>query len=294
LLEQIRGYQFDLKHVTVLFVVLLVFQLVVSILHKASVAKFLSRTQDWYQQDSAERLANLTTTSLELLLETSRGKTKPSAEGARTVVQGLNIILSQQLLTQNVKEICIIVPAEGGVRAIDDGGVLYEYMMLGRRVLPSTTVNHDTAIALYRRHETDIRSHEQIHTVLEGKQTFHVMVPFVPRGEFAGIVYMQNAPDFGFLSRELITNYDDIALTFSALILFGLLAMFYISSYTLKQRNDAQERLFDSEKVYLAEQIHYEKELLFRGSIILITNPRRSWGSSRRTSGISRPIRWMR
>jgi light-regulated signal transduction histidine kinase (bacteriophytochrome) len=70
-------------------------------------------------------------------------------------------------------------------------------------------------------------------------------------------------PDFGFLSREIITNYDEIALTFSALILFGLLAMFYVSSYTLKQRNDAQAQLFQKEKEHLAEQIHYEKELLF-------------------------------
>jgi len=263
LFEQIRNYQFDLKHVTVLFVILLVFQLVVSILHKASVEKFLTRTQDWYQQDSAERLANLTTTSLELLLETSRENADISSQNARTVVQGLNIILSQQLLAQNVKEICIIVPSEHGLGAIDDGEALYEYMVLGRRTLPAPAIDHDAAIALYRQHETAIQSHEQIHTVVEGRQTFHVMVPFVPRGEFAGIVYMRNTPDFGFLSRELITNYDDIALTFSALILFGLLAMFYISSYTLKQRNDAQARLFASEKVHLAEQIHHEKELLF-------------------------------
>jgi K+-sensing histidine kinase KdpD len=39
--------------------------------------------------------------------------------------------------------------------------------------------------------------------------------------------------------------------------------MFYISSYTLKQRNEAHERLFAKEKEHLAEQIHYEKELLF-------------------------------
>ena len=39
--------------------------------------------------------------------------------------------------------------------------------------------------------------------------------------------------------------------------------MFYISSYTLKQRNDAQQMLFQIEKEHLAEQIHYEKELLF-------------------------------
>ena len=261
--EQIRSYHFDFKHVTVLFIVLLIFQLVVSVLHKASVAKFLGRTQDWYQQDSAERLANLTTTSLELLLEAHKEESGPSSRDARKMIQGLNIILSQQLLNQNVREACVIVPVGDGFGAIDDGAVLYQYMFASQHTLPRTVINHDAAIALYAQHEAEIRSNEQIRAIVEGKQTFHVFVPFVPRGEFTGAVYMKNTPDFGFLSSEIISNYDGIALTFSALMLFGLLAMFYISSYTLKQRNDAHERLFAKEKEHLAEQIHYEKELLF-------------------------------
>jgi hypothetical protein len=263
LFGQLRSYQFDLKHVTVLFIVLLIFQLVVSILHKTSVAKFLGRTQDWYQQDSAERLANLTTTSLELLLEGHRGESDIQSRDARQMVQGLNIILSQQLLNQNVREVCVIVPVGNGFAAIDDGSALYEYMFAGRRELPRTGINHDAALGIFTDHEKEMRSSEQIRTVVEGRQTFHVFVPFVPRGEFTGAVYMKNTPDFSFLSREIIRNYDEIALTFSALILFGLLAMFYVSSYTLKQRNDAQAQLFLKEKEHLAEQIHYEKELLF-------------------------------
>lgn len=260
---QLRPYQFDLKHVTVLFIVLLIFQLVVSILHKTSVAKFLGHTQEWYQQDSAERLANLTATSLELQLEGYRGEADPGSREGRRIIQGLNIILSQQLLNQNVREVCVIVPANGGLAAIDDGNTLYEYMFLGRRDLPSTAIDHSAAIALYREHEREFRNSEQIRAIVEGKQTFHVYVPFVLRGEFTGAVYMKNTPDFGFLSREIITNYDEIALTFSALILFGLLAMFYVSSYTLRQRNEAQAQLFQKEKEHLAEQIHHEKELLF-------------------------------
>lgn len=263
LFSHFRSYQFDLKHVTVLFIVLLIFQLVVSILHKTSVAKFLGHTQEWYQQDSAERLANLTTTSLELLLEGHRGDADPSSPDAQKMVQGLNIILSQQLLNQNVREVCVIVPVEHGFAAIDDGNALYRYMFAGGRNMPKTAINHDAALELYGQYEAEIRKNEQISAIVEGRQTFHVFVPFVPRGEFTGAVYMKNTPDFGFLSQEIITNYDEIALTFSALILFGLLAMFYVSSYTLKQRNDAQAQLFQKEKEHLAEQIHYEKELLF-------------------------------
>ena len=116
--------------------------------------------------------------------------------------------------------------------------------------LPGTAaspVNHAHAIDLYRRLAPSIRGSEQIQTVLEGKQTFHVFVPFVPHGEYMGAVYMKNTPDFSFISREIISSYDEIALTFSGLILFGLLAMFYIFSFTMKERNEAQQLLFRKE-----------------------------------------------
>ncbi len=266
LLEHARAYRFELRHVTVLFMVLLVFQLILSFLHKSSLQKFLVRTQEWYQQDSAERLANLTTTSLELLLEANISRHGADDREARTMVQGLNIILSQQLLNRNVQEVCVIVPVDTSVMAIDDGNVLYEYIFEGRR---STSVaapldeTHVHAIELYRRVASRIRGSEQIQTVLEGKQTFHVFVPFVPRGEFMGAVYMKNTPDFSFLSGEIISSYDEIALTFSGLILFGLLAMFYIFSFTMKERNEAQQTLFRKEKEHFAEQIRHEKEMMF-------------------------------
>ncbi len=262
-LEQFRNHRFDLKHVTVLFLVLLFFQLVVSVLHKTSLSKFLGRTQEWYQQDSAERLANLTTTSIELLLEGHEDKPVFSPRENRKLVQGLNIILNQQLLNQNVREICVIVPTDTGVVAIDDGNILYSYMFEGVRVPKGANGTHAQAIALYRTLSGELKRSEQIQTIVEGRQTFHVFVPFVPRGEFMGALYMRNTPDFSFISREVISNYDEISLTFSALILFGLLAMFFISSYTLKQRNETQQLLFQKEKELLAEQIHYEKELLF-------------------------------
>jgi signal transduction histidine kinase len=261
LLEHARTYRFELKHVTVLFMVILVFQLILSFLHKASLQKFLVRTQEWYQQDSAERLANLTTTSLELLLEGNTGKGPADDREVRKMVQGLNIILSQQLLNQNVQEVCVLVPTDSSVVAIDDGNVLYQHIFAGYR--PASNPQHARAIELYRRLVPGIRDNEQIQTVLEGKQTFHVFVPFVPRGEFMGAVYMRNTPDFSFISSEIISSYDEVALTFSGLILFGLLAMFYIFSYTMKERNEAQQLLFRKEKEHFAEQIRHEKEMLF-------------------------------
>jgi len=262
-LGHLKTYQFQLKHLTVLLAALLLFQIVVSFLHKASLSKLLDHTQEWYQQDSAERLANLTTTSLELLLETHSIKQRADENEIRKMVQWLDIILSQQLLSQNVKEICVLVRIDTTIAAIDDGRVMYEYMFEDLRRLPPSTVRHQEAIDLYRSLAAQFRKDEQIHTVVQSKQTFHVFVPFVPRGEFVGAVYVRTAPDFSFITQEIITSYDQTAVTFSALILFGLLAMFYISTYTLGARDEAQRQLFEKEKEHLAGLITHQKEMLF-------------------------------
>jgi hypothetical protein len=122
--ETVRSYPFQVKHISVLFIIIVAFQIIVSILHKTSLEKFLHNTQTWYQQDSAERLANLTATSLELLLETKGQEQNMNERDATSLVLGLNIILSQQVLNQNVKEVCILVPGRDTVHAIDEGHAL--------------------------------------------------------------------------------------------------------------------------------------------------------------------------
>jgi light-regulated signal transduction histidine kinase (bacteriophytochrome) len=116
---------------------------------------------------------------------------------------------------------------------------------------------------MYAGLQADMRNTEQIRTIVEGGDVFHTFVPFVPRGEYVGVLYMKNIPDFGFISRDLIASYGQTNAMYLALILFGLIAMYYISSYTLRERNKAQEMLFDQQKIRLAEQISYQNELLF-------------------------------
>jgi hypothetical protein len=178
-------------------------------------------------------------------------------------VQSFNIILSQQTLSQTVEELCVLIPAADGIGAIDDGKVLYRYMFEGVSELPPPSAEHAQAVRRFEQVRDEVVTSEEIRTVIEGRQTFHVFVPFVPRGEFVGVVYMRNTPDFSTITREIVSGYDETSMTFSALILFGLLAMFYISSYTLRERNEAQRLLFEKEKERLAEQITHQKEALF-------------------------------
>ena len=238
--ESFKKYHFEIRHLTVFLIVLILFQLVVSFVNKTSMQKFIVKTQEWYQQDSAERIANLTATSLELLLESNSQNQKLSKTDIRKTVQNLNIIFSQHLLHQNVQEICLLVSNDSSIAAIDDGLVLYDYAFNNLKDIPPPQMPHADAIRLYKRLKDTIAATEQIHTILEGKQTFHIFVPFVPRGEYVGSVYMKNTPDFSIIAKEMISNYDEISATYAALIIFGLLAMFYVSSYTLKERNKTQ------------------------------------------------------
>ncbi len=263
LIEGIRNYQFEFRHLTILVAVLIVFQLVVSFVHRRAIQEFLTGTQRWYQQDSAERLANLTTMSLELLVESQAPRRDLSDNEARKIIQNFNIILSQQQLHQDVQELCLLIEQGDSVLAIDDGRVLYEFAFEQRTDLQTSPHAHATAVRLYRGLRSDMRATEQIRTVVENGQVFHTFVPFVPRGEYVGAMYVRNAPDFTFITRELIAGYNQTTATYLALILFGLIAMFYVSSYTLRERNKAQNLLFEEQKIHLAEQMRYEHELIF-------------------------------
>lgn len=262
-LERLKKYRFELTHLTILFIVLIVFHVVATLAHKASLERVLVWTQEWYQQDAAERLANLTATSLELLLESLPEKKDYSEREARKIVQDLNIIFSQQSLHQNVQAVCVLISRGSEIYAIDDGRTLFSQLQGDEPPVAATQGLHEDAINRYRVLQARLRREEQTQTLLEGGETFHIFVPFVPRGEYAGALYLRTSPDLSFMTREMMSNYDETALTFSSFILFGLLAMFYVSSYTLRQRNEAQAALFEEQKQRLADDIHHQKEAGF-------------------------------
>jgi len=261
--EKYKKYHFEFKHLLVLLFILIIFQILVSIVHKSSIQNLLLNTQDWYQQDSAERLANLSATSLELLLETTSSKSIDDQKNMQEIIQAFNIILSQPLLQQSVRDICILVPEGKEIISFDDGKLLFDFFFRGMSLPHRPENKHAEAIQLYRDLSTQIQRDEQIYSVREGKDIFHVFVPFVPKGEYVGAVYVKNIPDFTFITSEIIASYDETALIFTALILFGLIAMFYISSYTVKERDEAFQQLYTEREKYFKEEIHHQKEALF-------------------------------
>lgn len=258
-----REYHFELKHLTVLFVTLLSFQLIITLINKSSIKSFLSKTQEWYQKDSAENLANLTTTSLELLLESINTREPLNEDEEKRITQSFDIIFSQQKLQHNIGELCIIINRDGRNYAVDDGKFLLSVLFDSNNENFEDRKQHQDAIYKYEKIIDKLRKEEQIQSILEGNQTFHIFVPFVIRGEFVGVVYMKNSPDFSFITNQIISNYDETSILYVSLILLGLLAMYFISTFTVRERDEAQKLLFQEHEDNLKKQINYEKELVF-------------------------------
>ena len=263
LLKKFTKHNFEVKHIIILFVVLVTFQVVLSYLHKVSTSNLITQTMDLYKKDSVERLANLTATSLELLLEQSLFSQEKSAEEKQKIIQEFNIILSQQTLQQNVDELCIIIASEGKMFSIDEGEDLYYFIFNNVNPEKIGRKSHSDAMNRYSQLENEIIKTEQIYSFLDDEQSFHVFVPFVPKGEYEGVVYMKISPDVTNIVKEISTVYDETGIVFTALILFGLLAMFYITSYTVKERDLAQELLFKEKENQIKKEIAHQKEALF-------------------------------
>jgi len=263
LVDKAKEYHFEFKHVTVLFIILFAFQLIISFINKASIKNFLNNTQEWYQKDSAEEIANLTTMSLELVLESIDPKTEVNKEKQKKIIQAFDIIFSQQQLKHNIEGLYILVNSGDDVYAIDDGKALFLFLLDHKQVAKTDDKNKLSVIEMYKKIKDELSSKEQIKSIITNKQTFNIFVPFVLRGEYVGAVYMKNTPDFSFISNQVISNYDETSVIYLSLIVFGLLAMYFISSYTVKERDEAQKMLFDEHKTNLEKQITYEKELIF-------------------------------
>ena len=262
--ERVKKYHFELKHLLVLLGILIFFQVFVSFVHKTNLQRFLLKSQEWYQRDYAEKLANLTATSLEMLLETSLENRRLLDEAsAKKIVQAFNILLSQQLVQHHVEDVCLLFSDRGKIIPIDSGQQLYSYFFRDAVAADVPAAGHAAAVQMYRQLQEKLVSSEQIISILKGTRTFHVFVPFVPRGEYVGALYIRYKPDFGFVTSGIVSSYNEISLVFTALIFFGLLAMFYISSYTVRERDRTQQLLFEARERQLKEKIHLQKEALF-------------------------------
>lgn len=261
--EKISQYKFQIRHITTLLVILIVFQLILAFVQKSLLNSFLNETQTWYQKYSAERLAIVTSTSMELLFENLfMGKSISDYE-ERKIVYSFNVIFKQQLIQKSVEDISLILLKDHRIYVIDSGQQLYAYLTNQLEPYQEKNSVHSEGVKLFLSMRDQMRASEIIFSTVKNNKTFNLLVPFVPDGEYLGVMYMRITPDFSFLTTEVSANFDKVSMVYSFLILIGLIIIFYFSSLAVKERNEAQAKLFEEHEENIKKQIRLEKESLF-------------------------------
>ena len=128
IINKLSQYKFEIRHITIFFTILILFQILVAFIQKSSLENFLSETQAWYRKYSAERLAIVTSTSMELLFENLfLHKTFTDFED-KEIIYSFNVIFKQQLLQKSVEDICLILSRNQRLYVIDSGQKLHSYL----------------------------------------------------------------------------------------------------------------------------------------------------------------------
>lgn len=261
---KLSRYQFEIRHIIVIFFVLILFQIVLIFFQKATLGNFLRDTQSWFQKYYAERLALVTTTNVELLFERQQRLRAEQDSTDNTLTSSLNVVLKQQLIHRSVEDICLILVKNHRMYVVDGGEKLSRYFSGTLEPYEGQTNSaHGTAVQFFLSARDEMRRDEKIMSAVTSEKTFNVIVPFVPDGEYLGVLYMRITPDFAFLTSEIQSSVDKVSLIFFALILVGLIGIFIVSSRAVRERNRVQEELFVEHKENLERQIELEKESLF-------------------------------
>jgi hypothetical protein len=262
--SKLSRYRFEIRHIIALFVVLISFQIILALFQKSLLGGFLTETQNWFQKYYAERLAIVTSTNVELLFENHQRIRPFDEEIDKGMIYSLNVIIKQQLIQRSVEDICLILTKNNQLYVVDNGQKLYSYFT---NTLPpyetGTDTRHTVGVRYFSAMKDAIKANEKIISSLSNEKTFDVLVPFVPDGEYRGVLYMRITPEFSFLTEEVRANFDKTSIIFSALIFVGLITIFIVSSHAVEERNEAQEKLLAEHEENLKKQIQLEKESVF-------------------------------
>ncbi len=263
-IKKFKHIRFGWKHLLSIFMALVIFHLFVSQLEENNLRNLLSETMDWYKRNSAEKIANLTTTSLELLLESEPPRDqRDKVRWERSTIHALNSILKQPLMDRNVEEMCVIVPYRNTFAALDLGQSVYAYFYNHKLRNDLDNPMYQDAVMKYTKLQSEMVRSELIQSSRVKENIFHVYVPLENYGEYSGVVYMKIHPDVSAITQQILGTFNNTALVFSAFVMVGLLLVFYIATYMVMERDEAWELLYNEREAHLKEQVTQKKENLF-------------------------------
>lgn len=262
MLNRKKMFNFDFRLVLVLLIVLIGSQLVMTFYSKNAFHSFLINTQEWYQNFSVKRIANLTSTSLELLVETQINQEQVSPIQRNKIINSLDIIFSQHIMEKNAEEICLFLYDKNEFVTFDNGTDLFAFFYDGHNLLNSSE-QHLQARRIFDSIKYELIKSSNIQIEVRNEKVFHVFVPFVPDGEFLGALYMKIIPDFAPISEEFIGSYNNFSWIYLLLISSGLVLIYIVFTITLQARDKAQQLAYQEHEKFIKEKFDREKENAF-------------------------------
>ncbi|MCF8306654.1 MAG: ATP-binding protein [Ignavibacteriales bacterium] len=166
-------------------------------------------------------------------------------------------------MLKDIDDICLIFQSEGQIHDLEDGDQIFNFVNEG--IVPQNTDRYKRIEAkrYFRISYNDLFRNEMICSYKEGTHIFHVFTPYRIRGEVIGAVYMQISPDFSQLALTIYDSFDNSGAWFVVITLISLFAMFFITFYISKERDDARELLYLEKENILKEKIGKQKEASF-------------------------------
>lgn len=262
--SKLSQHRFEINHILVFFIVVISFQVVLVFFQGSLVVNFLNDAQRWFQKYHAERIAIVTSASLENLFENQQRIRAEGKIDETQTVYSVNVFFKQLVLQRNIEEIALILLKDNQTYLVSNGQEMNEFF---KGTLPAyeskPQQTPDAGITYFSAVREEMNRSERIRSEVVDQRTFNVLVPFVPYGEYVGALYVRIAPDFTLLTDEVQSNFDRVSFAFSALVLLGLIVMYVVSSNAVRERNEARERLFEEHQANLEKQIRLEKESIF-------------------------------
>jgi hypothetical protein len=254
----------NFRLILLLIVMIIGAQLVLTYYSNHSFHSFLGNTQDWYKNISVKRIANLTSTSLELLVETQMSQKNIDPEQKNRIIKSFDIIFSQNIMEKNAEEICLFVNNKNDFVPVDNGRALYELSIENQPYTPGPDQQrYEHAEKLFDTIRDELIRMEKVRIIVEDDKVFNVFIPFTPNGEFQGVLYMKIVPDLSSISHDFIGSYNNVSFVYVFLMTAGLLIIYVVFSLTLSAKESAQQLAGQEHEKFIKEKIEREKENTF-------------------------------
>jgi len=132
--SKLSQHRFEINHILVFFAIVISFQVLLVFFQSSLVSNFLNDAQRWFQKYHAERLAIVTSASLENLFENQQRLQSEGTPDEAQTVYSVNVFFKQLVLQRSIEEIALILLKDDRIYLVSNGQQMNAYFK--RTLLP--------------------------------------------------------------------------------------------------------------------------------------------------------------